>query len=85
MPAAEAHFIGRVRGVNGQGLPLEALELEHYPAMAERRLQELAMVTAQRAAAVLVRHRIAAARPSTAARHCWKDLSTRFLSGNGNG
>ncbi|MCX5967380.1 MAG: molybdenum cofactor biosynthesis protein MoaE [Cyanobacteria bacterium] len=54
MPAAEAHFTGRVRGVSGQGLPLEALELEHYPAMAERRLQELAMVTAQGAAAVLV-------------------------------
>ena len=28
MPAAEAHFTGRVRGVSGQGLPLEALELE---------------------------------------------------------
>jgi molybdopterin synthase catalytic subunit len=66
MPAAEAHFIGRVRGVSGQGLPLEALELEHYPAMAERRLRELAMVTAQGAAAVLVRHRIGQLRPGDA-------------------
>ena len=28
--AAEAHFIGRVRGITAAGAPLEALELEHY-------------------------------------------------------
>jgi molybdopterin synthase catalytic subunit len=66
LPAAEAHFIGRVRGVNGEGLPLEALELEHYPAMAERRLQELAVATARGAAAVLVRHRIGRLLPGDA-------------------
>ena len=34
-PAAEAHFIGRVRGRTASGAPLEALELEHYPGMTE--------------------------------------------------
>jgi molybdopterin synthase catalytic subunit len=59
-PAAEAHFIGRVRGVCSEGRPLEALELEHYPAMAERCLHRLALelATAESAAAVLVRHRV---------------------------
>lgn len=40
--AAESHFIGRVRPRAADGSTLEALELEHYPGMSERRLQELA-------------------------------------------
>jgi molybdopterin synthase catalytic subunit len=59
-PAATAVFIGRVRGRTGSGLPLEALELEHYPGMAEAQLGALASACAERhgAVAVLVRHRV---------------------------
>jgi molybdopterin synthase catalytic subunit len=59
-PAATAVFIGRVRGRTAEGLPLEALELEHYPGMAEAQLRLLASACAERhgAAAVLVQHRV---------------------------
>jgi molybdopterin synthase catalytic subunit len=59
-PAATAVFIGRVRGRTAEGLPLEALELEHYPGMAEAQLGQLANGCAERhrALAVLVRHRV---------------------------
>ena len=59
-PAAESHFIGRVRGATADGRPLQALELEHYPGMTEHQLQALARAAAARhgVAAVLVRHRV---------------------------
>ena len=58
--AATALFIGRVRGTTAAGLPLEALELEHYPGMTERQLRQLAEACAERhgVAAVLVCHRV---------------------------
>ncbi len=67
-PAAEAHFIGRVRGTAAGGGVLEALELEHYPGMTERQLQALAEACASRhgAAAVLVAHRVGRALPGEA-------------------
>ncbi len=60
-PAAESHFIGRVRGRSVDGrAAVEALELEHYPGMTEACIQALAAGGAERhgAVAVLVRHRI---------------------------
>ena len=59
-PAAEWHFIGRVRGVNGAGDPLDVLELQHYPGMTEAQIQSLARHGAARhgALAVLVVHRV---------------------------
>jgi molybdopterin synthase catalytic subunit len=58
-PAAECSFIGRVRGTSGDGEPLQALELEHYPGMTESQLQRLAAACARRhpVAGVMVRHR----------------------------
>ncbi len=47
-PAAEAHFIGRVRGVTAAGTPLDALELEHYPGMTEAQIEGLATAIATR-------------------------------------
>jgi molybdopterin synthase catalytic subunit len=66
--AAENLFIGRVRGRNAAGEPLEALELEHYPAMTEACIVALAEYAAQRhgATAVLVRHRIGRVLPGEA-------------------
>lgn len=60
LPAAESHFLGRVRPHTASGEALAALELEHYPGMTEARLGELAAATAghHRARAVLVRHRV---------------------------
>ncbi|MCP9788421.1 molybdenum cofactor biosynthesis protein MoaE [Cyanobium sp. Maggiore-St4-Cus] len=60
MPAAESQFIGRVRGCDATGEPLEALELEHYPGMTEACIASLSAAAAGRhgATAVLVRHRI---------------------------
>ena len=60
MPAAESQFIGRVRGCDATGEPLEALELEHYPGMTEACIASLAAAAAGQhgATAVLVRHRI---------------------------
>lgn len=40
--AAESLFIGRVRPHAADGSELKALELEHYPGMTERQLQQLA-------------------------------------------
>jgi molybdopterin synthase catalytic subunit len=59
-PAATSLFIGRVRGTTAAGLPLDALELEHYPGMTEAQLQRLATACARRhpVAAVMVRHRV---------------------------
>lgn len=65
LPAAESHFIGRVRPSSASGEPLAALELEHYPGMTEAQLEALARATADRhnATAVLVRHRVGRMRP----------------------
>jgi molybdopterin synthase catalytic subunit len=41
--AATSVFVGQARGTTAAGLPLEALELEHYPGMTERQLQQLAL------------------------------------------
>ena len=64
-PAAESHFIGRVRPTTAAGEPLEALELEHYPGMTEAQLRTLAETCAARhgAGAVLVAHRVGRVRP----------------------
>jgi molybdopterin synthase catalytic subunit len=58
--AAESLFIGRVRANSSEGSPLSALELEHYPGMTERQLQELASRCCARhmAASCLIAHRI---------------------------
>jgi molybdopterin synthase catalytic subunit len=63
--AAEAHFIGRVRPVASDGAPLEALELEHYPGMSERRIAAISQALAHLhgVAAVLVRHRVGRLKP----------------------
>lgn len=68
LPAAEAHFIGRVRGITAAGKPLEALELEHYPGMTEAQLEQLARGCARHhgAAAVLVLHRVGRILPGEA-------------------
>jgi molybdopterin synthase catalytic subunit len=60
LPAAESSFVGRVRPHSGAGVPLAALELEHYPGMTEAQLRQLAASAADRpeVAGVLVRHRI---------------------------
>lgn len=60
LPAAESHFIGRVRPTAAGGEALTALELEHYPGMTEAQLHSLASAAAARhgATAVLVRHRV---------------------------
>jgi len=60
VPAAESQFIGRVRGVDAGGQPLQALELEHYPGMTEAQITALARVSMNRhgASAVLVWHRV---------------------------
>lgn len=59
-PAAESHFLGRVRGTTATGKPLEALELEHYPGMTEAQIQALARSGAARhgVVSVLVWHRV---------------------------
>ncbi|MFM7674158.1 MAG: molybdopterin synthase catalytic subunit [Synechococcus sp.] len=66
--AAEAHFIGRVRGWSAAGTPLAALELEHYPGMTEAQLEQLATAAAERhgVQAVLVRHRVGRVAPGAA-------------------
>ena len=60
LPAAESHFVGRVRPSGANDAPLTALELEHYPGMSEACIASLAAAAADRhgATAVLVRHRI---------------------------
>ena len=48
LPAAESHFIGRVRPTAAGGEALTALELEHYPGMTEAQLHSLASAAAAR-------------------------------------
>ena len=66
--AAESLFIGRVRPSSGDGIPLTALELEHYPGMTEQQLQHLATSVCQRhhARSALVLHRIGRVLPGEA-------------------
>jgi molybdopterin synthase catalytic subunit len=68
LPAAESHFVGRVRPSGANDAPLTALELEHYPGMSEACIASLAAATADRhgATAVLVRHRIGLVLPGNA-------------------
>lgn len=58
--AAEALFIGRVRPHNANGASIEALELEHYPGMTERQLEQLALDCGRLhgAKSCLIQHRI---------------------------
>ena len=66
--AAEAHFIGRVRGVAADGRALDALELEHYPGMTELQLEQLARDCCNRhgVTSCLVQHRIGRVLPGEA-------------------
>ncbi|MBM5807526.1 MAG: molybdenum cofactor biosynthesis protein MoaE [Cyanobacteria bacterium M_surface_10_m2_179] len=66
--AAEALFIGRVRGVAADGGELEALELEHYPGMTEQQLERLALDCCSRHTvnSCLVQHRIGRVLPGEA-------------------
>ena len=68
LPAAESHFVGRVRPSDAHDAPLTALELEHYPGMTETCITSLAAAAAGRhgATAVLVRHRIGLVLPGDA-------------------
>ena len=63
--AATSLFVGRVRGTTTAGLPLDALELEHYPGMTEAHLRQLALSrgTAHGARAVGVGHRVGRVAP----------------------
>jgi molybdopterin synthase catalytic subunit len=70
--AAEGLFIGRVRPTatapEEAGAPLAALELEHYPGMTERQLQQLAEACCHRhgARSCLIEHRVGRALPGEA-------------------
>jgi molybdopterin synthase catalytic subunit len=66
--AAEAVFVGRVRGVAADGCVLEALELEHYPGMTEQQLKQLALDCCQPHGvnSCLVQHRIGRVLPGEA-------------------
>ena len=68
LPAAECHFVGRVRPSGANKAPLTALELEYYPGMTEACIASLAAAAAGRhgATAVLVRHRIGLVLPGDA-------------------
>ena len=68
LPAAESHFVGRVRPSGANDSPLTALELEHYPGMTEACIASLAAAAAGQhgATAVLVRHRIGLVLPGDA-------------------
>ena len=58
--AACAQFVGRVRGTGMDGLPLQALELEHYPGLCEQRITAIALQLQRdhQAGRVLVLHRV---------------------------
>ena len=58
--AAQAQFIGRVRGTGVDGSPLRGLWLEHYPGMTEAMLRTICREELERhgAAAALVCHRV---------------------------
>jgi len=66
--AAESLFIGRVRASAADGTALEALELEHYPGMTERQLEQLALDCCHRhgVSSCLVQHRIGRVLPGEA-------------------
>jgi molybdopterin synthase catalytic subunit len=66
--AAESLFIGRVRGEAADGAALVALELEHYPGMTERQLQQLAETCGRRHGvhSCLIQHRIGRVQPGEA-------------------
>jgi molybdopterin synthase catalytic subunit len=68
LPAAESHFVGRVRPSCANDVPLTALELEHYPGMTEACIASLAAAAADRhgTTAVLVKHRIGLVLPGEA-------------------
>ena len=63
--AASAVFVGRVRGTAMDGRPLQALEIEYYPGLCERRLMEIALELQREHAAgsVLVLHRVGRMQP----------------------
>lgn len=67
-PAATSVFIGRVRPLTAGGMPLDALELEHYPGMTEAELTRLATASAHRhpVRAVGVGHRVGSVAPGEA-------------------
>ncbi|MBM5815617.1 MAG: molybdenum cofactor biosynthesis protein MoaE [Cyanobacteria bacterium K_Offshore_surface_m2_239] len=67
-PAATSVFIGRTRGTTDAGLPLDGLELEHYPGMTEAELERLAAESARRHGvwAVGVGHRVGPVAPGEA-------------------
>jgi len=66
--AAESLFIGRVRAEAADGNALEALELEHYPGMTERQLEQLAQgcMTRHGVSSCLIQHRIGRVLPGEA-------------------
>jgi molybdopterin synthase catalytic subunit len=67
-PAAEAHFIGRVRGRTASGAPLESLELEHYPGMTEAQIERFAATISRRHGLLALRvdHRVGRVLPGEA-------------------
>ena len=67
-PAATSLFIGRVRASAADGSPLLALELEHYPGMTERQLNQLAQACCQRhgVGSCRIAHRIGRVQPGEA-------------------
>lgn len=67
-PAATSVFIGRVRRTTAAGLPLDGLELEHYPGMTEAELARLATDCGHRhrVRAVGVGHRVGMVAPGEA-------------------
>jgi molybdopterin synthase catalytic subunit len=66
--AAESHFVGCVRSTASDGTPLAALELEHYPGMTERQLEQLAADCCRRHGvhSCLLLHRIGQVLPGEA-------------------
>jgi len=58
--AAQAVFVGRVRGTAMDGRPLQALELEHYPGLCEQLITAMALQLQQehRTGPILVLHRV---------------------------
>lgn len=66
--AASSVFIGRVRRTTAAGLPLDCLELEHYPGMTEAELGRLAIACGQRhqVRSIGVGHRVGRVAPGEA-------------------
>jgi molybdopterin synthase catalytic subunit len=66
--AAQSVFVGRVRAIGSDGEALQALELEHYPGMTERQLQQLSSACCRRHGvhSALVQHRIGRVLPGEA-------------------